>query len=589
LSKENTAGKTQEMVKILAESLQPTRAAKLSAKTPEVPASTRIVCTEILEQIHQRMWKLAYERYPKELKNVITQTDRWTYPDPLADSANRGFSRRLKSLSPLTGDFVALRDSYFSDDGGTLVRTENICGYPVSVKHRKVSEQNAHLVSYFSKNQKAKFELMIVGSKELREDVTDLLLETLKSFFALEFLFDVNSIYGIDLTDSLKQIQQENTKYASRRRARRMLTARDYRLCGTGWPAPKKDARNSGFVVGDTPAIPLKLKWEKRFDGKSLFIWPVVDDEYLYLCFGDTSGSPSVYILDRKSGERIATIPGCNSVNTTPVVGEKCLYVSWNERIISAYEKRTWKEKWRAYLPDSHQYGPMTLADGVLVCASKYGYLSAIDALDGTHMWNAKVSTVTGLPFIDGGKIIYGDKEYIVARSLEDGREIWRTESTDGAFGYRCSLAGDSGRVFGFVVKDLNRAVNGYLGHYCGFDAEDGRILWKYRVDAPYASSSVCNSSTVLVGDKNLTALDMETGRERWTIAANGVARHFTIITGNYVISAIDGNICVIGLDSGEILDKSQLRIDGGFSAGPAYYDGFIYIWGNKGIVQAYN
>jgi hypothetical protein len=366
LSKENAAVKSQEMVRILAESLQPIRAAKLLAKTPQVPASTRVVCTEILEQIHRRMWKLAYERYPKELENVITQTDRWTYPDPLVDGANWGFLRRLKSLFPLTGDFVKLGDSYFSDDGNTLVGTENICGYSISVKHRKVSQQNAYLLSYFSENQKAKFELMIVGSKELREDVTNVLFETLKPFFALEFLFDANSIYGIDLTDSIRQIQQENTKYASQRKARRMLTAREYSLCRTGWPATKKDTKNSGFVVGDIPEIPLKLKWEKRFDGKSLFLSPVVDDLYLYLCFGNTAGSPSVYILDRKSGEIMGTIQTCTSVNTTPVVGEKCLYVSWNERIISAYEKGTWKEKWRAYLPDSHQYGVMTLADGVL-------------------------------------------------------------------------------------------------------------------------------------------------------------------------------------------------------------------------------
>jgi len=582
-TKKRVITRIPEMITTLAKALKPTDAEKVLEQIQPQAASTRIVCTEIVNNIYDRMLPLAYNKYPKELEHVKTQTDRWNYKNPLVDGANWGFLRRLKSLHPLNGDFVKLDNNSYNRDTKTLIAIQRICGYPVTVKERKISTVTASVLEYPSKIQNMKYIFTIMGSQKLREDVTTLLLQELKPFFALEFLFDANDIYDIDMNELLMKVQEENKKLTEEQIKKRYATAAQFTLLSNGWPKYKHDSSNSGFI-NESLNFPLELKWKKSFAGNYERISPIVDEKYVYVCLTRPESKNSVHILDRKTGEIVGNIHTNEGVNTTPVVSKNHLYILWGERIVSAFEKDSWKEIWTAYLPGKHTRSTMTLFEGILICTDSFGYISAIDASDGTEIWKKKVSDIPGAPCISGRNVTFADRDSLMALNLQTGEEIWNIKSEYGR--YTASICSQKDKIFAYshTVQESDLPEIDNTGYFCAYNSKNGEILWEFPINQPYAMSPVTHPKVVFIQSDNLYALNIENGTELWRMHAG-----LLIIIGQYVLAMVDGNISAIDINTGEIVYKMERYDFEPVYAPPAYYDGFLYLLDSKANIYAFH
>jgi outer membrane protein assembly factor BamB len=581
-SRETVENQLPVAITALAQSLPRRWAAKLLADTNDVPAATRLVCAQIHDRIQAEMLRLAFEKYPKQLEHVITQ-NKSVYEDPLSQ-----FHRRLEGLSPLTGHFGKLGNEY-DFEKQNLSKTRRIFGYPAPVK-------GGGTLSYASMRQRAWYYLKITGSDQLKKDVTELLLKELKPFFALEFLFDADLIFGFDLEESLKKVQQENTKTAAQQEAARKANSPKTDLSKEGWPKRARDAGNTAFAQ-DKLDLPLELKWHKTFDGRFEQISPILDQGHLYIY--PRNADKTVYILDNKTADIVHQIQLDKSASTTPLVSDEYLYVLCGQRIVSAFDKSNWKLRWNAYLPGDNTAPAPTLAEGVLICANRYRYICAIDALDGKELWKNRVSSITGSPVIVDGVVIYAHGATLTARSIHDGALIWSVKFEDSRFGYRSGLSSRAGRVFGYCVRENTEPQPAYLGNLCAFDVTNGSVLWKYRIDTPYASSPVCNRNTVFIRGRGQPVVDMNTGkiigpalhavdintaRKKWAIPAGPPL----CIIGPHLIAAVDNYVNVIDAATGKIIQKVEDRIRSGPSVGAVYYYGVLYVLGLEGDLYAF-
>ena len=582
-TKKRVISRIPEMITTLAKTLTPTNAEKLFEKTRPQAAPTRIVCTEIVNNIYDRMLPMAYNKYPKELEHVKTQTDRWNYEDPLVDGANWGFLRRLKSLHPLNGDFIKLEIGLNDNESNTLVRVDHICGYSVTIKEHQISTRTISGLEYLSQIQKVRYDFTIMGSDTLREDVTQLLLEELESFFALEFLFDANDIYGIGLNELLIAVQKENIKFTEEQIKKRYATAAQFTLPDNGWPQYKHDSSNSGFI-NESLNFPLELEWKKSFAGSYERISPIVDEKYVYVCLTRPENQYSVHVLDRKTGEIVGNIHTNEGVNTTPVVSKNHLFILWGERIVSAFEKETWKKIWTAYLPSRHEVATMTLSEGILICTNRFGYISAIDASDGKEIWKKKVSNVTGVPCIANGNVILADGNSLITLNLQTGKEKYNIKSEYGGFGYRSSISRYQNKLFAYSVHESRLYKSGYEGYFCAYNSKNGETLWEFPINQPYAMSSVTHPKVVFIQSDNLYALNIENGKELWRMHAG-----LLIVIGQYVLAMVDGNISAIDINTGEIVYKMERYDFEPVYAQPAYYDGFLYVLDSKANIYAFH
>jgi outer membrane protein assembly factor BamB len=581
-SRQTVEAELSTAIATLAQALPSRWAAKLLADTNDVPAAARVICTQIHDRIQAEMLRLAFEKYPEQLEHVITQA-KSVYEDSLSE-----FRRRLEGLSPLTGDFGRLGNEY-DFEKQNLSETRRIFGYPAPVK-------GGGTLSYSSVRQRAWYYLKITGSDQLKKDVAELLLKELRPFFALEFLFDADLIFGFDLEESLKKVQQENARIAAQQEAARKANSPKTDLSKEGWPKRARDAGSTAFAE-TKPDLPLELKWHKTFDGRFERISPIVDRDHLYIY--PRNPDKTVYILDNKTGDVVHQIKLDKPVSTTPLVSSAYLYVLCGERILSAFDKSNWKLRWNAYLPGDNTASAPTLAEGVLICANKHGYICALDALDGSELWKNTVSRIKGSPVIVDGVVIYAHGATLTARNIHDGALIWSIKSEDGSFGYRSGLSSRSGKVFGYCVRENTEPKPAYLGKLCAFDITNGSLLWKYRIDTPYASSPACNKNIVFIRglgqpvvDMNtgkimapgLHAVDIDTGRREWTISA-GLPM---CLIGPHLVTAVDNYVNIIDVTTGKIVQRVKERIRSGPSVGAVYYDGMLYVLGLEGDLYAF-
>ncbi len=628
-SKEKVIAHLPQVIAAIAETISPLHVEKLLNQTNGVKASTRVVCSKIEDNIYDRLLELAYKKYPKELQNVIENTSGsyfYDHSNPLDVEANWGFLRRLKPIDPpLNGEFIRTTPSDdYSYGSGILTAKEFIYGYPITIKECTLyGGEKANIMEYVSPNQKIRYSFRVRGPNNIREDVTQLMLKELGPFFALEFLFDANDIYNISLDESLKKVQNECKKFAESKIAKRHAAAAKLNLSENGWPKYNRDLSNSGYVK-DTLTLPLKLAWKQSFKLSSYHSgWasPLVDENYLYVSRMAPDDGYGIHILDRKTGEILANISIKEGINTTPVISNNYIYVLRGEKILSAYEKGTWKEIWMTHLPGQgkSQETMVTLSDGIIVSLNQGGYISALNATDGMEIWKEGVYNAITKPIIAGGKIIYADYRSLIARDLENGRIIWKFEFDDysgspwsdsgSIFYYLSSLCYNSDKVFAFSCKNISK--NDRCGYFSAFDVNSGKILWQYKIDQPFATAAACDSETVVFAGKNQNlepgenfyALDIKTGQKRWMLPIK-LGWHVTspIIVGRHVIMIWENGIYIVDLNTGEIIqdlneDTSKtnshkfeiIMSNKQFLSPPSYYDGFLYLLDSKGNIFAYH
>lgn len=158
------------------------------------------------------------------------------------------------------------------------------------------------------------------------------------------------------------------------------------------------------------------------------------------------------------------------------------------------------------------------------------GLVEALDARHGTVLWRVSVVGLPSLLIVTDGRVIvatYRDKAagHVLALDAASGRQIWdyAGQATLLPDALPPPLAGHA-----VVVRELDNSGDIYLA----IDTQDGNVMWKYptsaRTDAlTPAGGDVCVTSLLLATANNSTAvalIDAATGRAHWSDTVAGQA-----------------------------------------------------------------
>jgi outer membrane protein assembly factor BamB len=168
------------------------------------------------------------------------------------------------------------------------------------------------------------------------------------------------------------------------------------------------------------------------------------------------------------------------------------------------------------------------VAEGLAVFGSNDGFLYAAEVKTGAEKWKVNLGgAVTSSPAIARGLVIVmGHDGRLQARKLADGSPVWTM-----ATGPDLSL-GDDPRMFDLwdsspTVADDTVYVGGGDGKVYAVDLETGRERWSHATGSRVRSSPAVGEGTVYAGsfDGCVYALNAATGAESWKYQTGDVVQ----------------------------------------------------------------
>ncbi|MFC4827141.1 PQQ-binding-like beta-propeller repeat protein [Halorussus aquaticus] len=240
---------------------------------------------------------------------------------------------------------------------------------------------------------------------------------------------------------------------------------------------------------------------------------PAVSDGTVYTTNFDPSHDGSAIALDAQDGtEQWRTTLDASGANGTVVVDERCI-VAYDTELV-ALDPETGERIWTE-TTNGLELSELLVADeatGTVLVASESG-IEAFGAANGKKRWETDtIRPLVHAPAVYDGRVFaVGNVDgapSLVALSLEDGAERWRSELTSGP-----ESAAPVATQEGVVVADDRTLV--------AYDRETGdrhRELHSFgEGEDAIAQTVAADDGTVFVTSASgAVAVDSETGTERW-------------------------------------------------------------------------
>ncbi len=188
----------------------------------------------------------------------------------------------------------------------------------------------------------------------------------------------------------------------------------------------------------------------------------------------------------------------------TPATGEGLVFTVTDQQI-EARDAATGATKWQAPLPGGAA-APLYWDTGWLLASTTAGDLAAFRAADGTLLWRrqlgAPLVSAPG-PALDRLFLPLADSR-LVALSLATGETIWERTLTAPI---AALLALEDQLVFGTTGKQVT-----------SIDLERGRERWTWTIGGDMAGKPAADEDRIYVAsrDNNLRAVDRKSGNLRW-------------------------------------------------------------------------
>lgn len=244
------------------------------------------------------------------------------------------------------------------------------------------------------------------------------------------------------------------------------------------------------------------------------------------------------------------------------------------------FRSSTPTELWRFETYDLFLTSPAVRNGTVFVGSDDYR-VYALDAADGSKQWQFEPTQGTGGVRLHDSRLLFGTHDgNVYSLAAADGSEQWRRK-LGGSVTARPAVADNT-----IVVNARNYVIY-------GLSATDGRVLWRHDLEKPSHLSEAdrellgdCPADPVVVDglvvcgsyDRQLRALDVETGELEWSVEMDGLA---------YATPAVADGVVYAGAPEGSFYSFSaatgERRWRQGFSAGsvvraPAAADGRVYV-----------
>lgn len=230
--------------------------------------------------------------------------------------------------------------------------------------------------------------------------------------------------------------------------------------------------------------------------------------------------------------------------------------------------------KWKAFVGGESYASPVVGTDAVYV-ATKAGSLIALSVADGEELWRTDIGdyVARSTPALAGSRLFVSAGYALLAIDAKSGKELWRNPLQ---FAGSCSpvVAGD----FVYVATQE--------GHVSAIAQDSGEERWAYRNDNLLFGSPAVADGMVIIGDETgqVTALDAERGRERWQTTIDGDI-YATPAIADGVVYVVSNEPAVVALDLRT--GKELWRRGVGGQSSPAVQDGVLYVGGDDQSLRA--
>ncbi|HTK19969.1 MAG TPA: PQQ-binding-like beta-propeller repeat protein [Mucilaginibacter sp.] len=253
-----------------------------------------------------------------------------------------------------------------------------------------------------------------------------------------------------------------------------------------------------------------------------------------------------------------------------------------------ALDLRNGDEIWHYSSGGTFHYSNPLLDNGTVYAGSGDGNLYALSAAYGTVKWKFTTgSSVLSAPALANGILYFAS----------DDHNVYAVDAATGNLKWKYVTGGnvDSSPVVNNGVLFIASTDNNLYA----LDAATGTVKWQYTMATTAVEASpVVANDVVYIGERGgfLNAIDMTTGLLKWRFSTNGISleqsrpiesngiiyiaswyntNDFTKAGSAYAINETDGSL------------KWQVLDNTGFTTGPTFADGNIFISADDGYVYA--
>lgn len=221
-----------------------------------------------------------------------------------------------------------------------------------------------------------------------------------------------------------------------------------------------------------------------------------------------------VVALDAATGQMQWNRSIGRDLRSSPALAEGHLFVASDEEDLWALELATGETVWRYPLRFGSDSSPAVWEGRVFVGAG-FGAdegLHAVWAGNGTRAWHTALRGCDGPPTVQAGRVFAVCAGELVALAASDGRELWRADlhpTTDPAVVTSSDAVAAAGRA---VFAGEPGAFGHDRGNVTAFDAVDGDILWRVRLDVFSSGLPAVADGRLLIATDSFPFLALDAG-----------------------------------------------------------------------------
>jgi outer membrane protein assembly factor BamB len=330
--------------------------------------------------------------------------------------------------------------------------------------------------------------------------------------------------------------------------------------------AAPEENKPSGFqglgpLLGQAASIPpppYKLKWTyKTDDAERVAIVgnPTIADGVVYIA--DSKGI--LHAVDLQSGKFKWKYPTENGFETTPLVAGNRIFLgdlAGTFHCVSTEGKKLWTIDAQSPIHSSANF-----IDNKVIFGTDGAEIYCLNVADGSQAWIGKSGDrVNSAPAIaDGKTFVSGCDAQLRAIDIKTGNEVFAAELPALAPG---SPACMSDRLI--IGTDRGRVV--------AISSDGKKTLWSYEKiegEALVQSTPAVADNIAVIGahDRNIHAIDTNTGEQKWTFKTRGDVDAPPIISdGRVYVGSRDKHFYVLDLKTGQKLWEftASRAIEGG-------------------------
>lgn len=336
------------------------------------------------------------------------------------------------------------------------------------------------------------------------------------------------------------------------------------------------------------------VKWRFKTQG-AVRGQPILTGQLILV--GSTDGK--LYALDQENGSVKWSITTGAPITSTPVSTEDRVYFIADNNQVYAAELGTgvvkWNFKmnppWPAYWEWDYYTASPVVADGIVWVGSGDGSLYALDAATGKLKWRYETTgRIRAAPAVTMNVVYLPSNDGVVyALDKASGKLLWKFE-TDGARYDSRKFGWDRNAIYAPpVIADSLMVVASRDGKTYAVNIHTHKQKWSVTYGPTWAMSASVESGCVYIGwsdNSLLTAIDLQTGKERWKFKAGSMVYTKPLLTDSEVlIGSADERI--YGLSKTDGAKIWEYKLGGSVFSSPVTKGGVVFVGSDDGYLYA--